>query len=426
MIVTVHEECLRHRLSDEFGHFGKLAILNIHPELLKRVRSAVKQTNVDRLLAIHFISKHAEALAYLETCDHTILVRELILDLVGTLGAQPLVGPSIQIQISAFNSLVVAFLQGADEVNKRSVSPLELLEIDLDASGESIPTHQKDQLLEQAGTLSVCDTVDERLRDVGVRAVSFDVVVRRSQIILQTPALVVGEMKPRLALEVFHKVATGSACVVTEGRSKALIKPKIVPPLHGDKVTEPHMRQLVLHDNAEEGQLRVAHMLTAAHNGVTVSDAAHVFHSTVLVVRAHDVIDLAEGVPLTEMLLIVVNRCFCDAKEQLVAQVDEERLTNIDTLRRVHGVVIFKHFVRAGAHCIQVSRDPGRLLKLIRCNFAVTVEIEEPTAVKFFENTLTIGVSIFVSCVDAVRYGAPLLRARHAQRHLGFETGLIE
>ena len=85
--------------------------------------------------------------------------------------------------------------------------------------------------------------------------------------------------------------------------------------MHGYQVAEPHVSQLVLDDDTEEGQLWRGHVLRAAHDRVRVSDTADVLHGAVLVIRAHHVVHFGEGVALAEVFLVVINCCFSDSED---------------------------------------------------------------------------------------------------------------
>lgn len=61
-------------------------------------------------------------------------------------------------------------------------------------------------------------------------------------------------------------------------------------------------------------------MLFGAHDLIGISDAANVLHGTVLVVRAHDVVDLGERISSVEVLLVELQRRLRDAEDELVAE----------------------------------------------------------------------------------------------------------
>ena len=60
--------------------------------------------------------------------------------------------------------------------------------------------------------------------------------------------------------------------------------------------------------NTEEGQLWDGHMLRGAHDIIAISNTSHIFHSSVLVIWTHHMINLTEGIPLTEGFLIIILR----------------------------------------------------------------------------------------------------------------------
>ena len=136
----------------------------------------MEEADVDALLAIHLVTKHAEALSNLKASDQAVLVSVLVGELVGSLSPEPLFGPGVQHEVS-LDHLVVALLQLADEVDQLRVLPLESGEVLLDTSRKSFPAHQKDQLFQQRGSLAVGDSIDQGLRHVRVGTLSLNIVI---------------------------------------------------------------------------------------------------------------------------------------------------------------------------------------------------------------------------------------------------------
>ena len=60
---------------------------------------------------------------------------------------------------------------------KGGIGPSELLKVDLEALAKSFPAHLVDKLLEQACTLSVGNTIDQRFRHISVLTLGLDVMV---------------------------------------------------------------------------------------------------------------------------------------------------------------------------------------------------------------------------------------------------------
>ena len=148
--------------------------------------------------------------------------------------------------------------------------------------------------------------------------------------------------------------ASHRACFVGKTRGEGLVEPEIIPPLHGDQITEPHVAELVLNDDTEEGQFGDGHVLLTAHDVVGVSDAADIFHGAVFVVGAHHVVNLGERISRTKVPLIEVQRRFCDAEHELMTKVLDERLSDEDALRHIHRVVIFEHLIWASADGVEI------------------------------------------------------------------------
>jgi hypothetical protein len=60
---------------------------------------------------------------------------------------------------------------------KSSVGPGKLLKIDLKAFAESLPTHLINQLLQQASSLAVGYAINQRLRNISVFTLGFNIMV---------------------------------------------------------------------------------------------------------------------------------------------------------------------------------------------------------------------------------------------------------
>ena len=161
-------------------------------------------------------------------------------------------------------------------------------------------------------------------------------------------------MEPRLIHVWVDEGAARRASLVAKTGGEGLVEPEVVPPLHGDEVTEPHMAKLVLDNDGEEGKLWDGHVLFRAHNLIGVRDAANVLHGTVLVIRAHDVVHLRERISCVEVLLVELQSRLGDTEDELMAEELDERLSDEDALRHIHRVVVLEDLVRAGAQGVQV------------------------------------------------------------------------
>ena len=201
-------------------------------------------------------------------------------------------------------SFVVASLEGGNKIMKSSIGPSKLFEVNLETLTEGFPAHLVYKLLKQACTLAVSDTIDQRFWDICVFTLSFNIMVWGKKIFCEAPALVSGKVKPWFFLEFFNERTTKRASVIWKSCSKTFIKPKVVPPLHSDKISEPHMGKLMLNDNTEESELRDWHMLAWAHDPIWIGDASNILHRTKFVVWAHNMVYLREGITMSISLLV--------------------------------------------------------------------------------------------------------------------------
>lgn len=164
---------------------------------------------------------------------------------------------------------------------------------------------------------------------------------------------------------------------------------------------------------AEEGELRNRHLFLSTHNVIRVSNATDVLHCTVLVVWAHDVVDLWEGISLTEALLVEADCRLCNSEHQFMAQILDQWLSYEDSLWSVHGVKVFEHFVWSSTDCVKVRWYFGGLLKICDINhFVFFEEIEEPFYVVLLDymQSLLIAFRVFELLLYSVGYCLPILR----------------
>jgi len=109
------------------------------------------------------ITELGEALSKLEGLNLSILLFNLIRNLIGSFSSKPLISPVIENKTAFWMALVIAFLQRRYEVVESGVLPGIFLEIDLESITEGLPTHEVDQLLKQASPFSVGDAIYQRL-----------------------------------------------------------------------------------------------------------------------------------------------------------------------------------------------------------------------------------------------------------------------
>ena len=160
----------------------------------------------------------------------------------------------------------------------------------MQAREEGVASHVGDELAQHGGALGVGDAVEVDL-DVGqVADLGRDRVGGGQLILLEAPVLADHEARPAFGVlgglgqsQVAHELGEG------------LVEPQVVPPLHGDQVAEPHVRQLV--QDRVGASLHLSLGGTRAEDvGVTEGHAAGVLHRARVVLGHEDLVVLGEGV----------------------------------------------------------------------------------------------------------------------------------
>ena len=70
-------------------------------------------------------------------------------------------------------------------------------------------------------------------------------------------------MNHSFIFEFIHERPTLGTGIVAEAGGKGFIKPKVVPPVHCDQISKPHVAKFVHYNNDCESQLRDRHLLDA-------------------------------------------------------------------------------------------------------------------------------------------------------------------
>ena len=86
---------------------------------------------------------------------------------------------------------------------------------------------------------------------------------------------------------------------------EGLVQPQVVPPAHGDQITEPHVGHLVRDDPCSRRSVGTGRA-TAVDERVAERDAAGIFHSAGVEVRHESLVVLAEWVPARKRPVVVV------------------------------------------------------------------------------------------------------------------------
>ena len=211
-----------------------------------------------------------------------------------------------------------------------------LVQIVVDALEELLTTHIEHELLQHGSALSIGDAVEVDIRVVQIVDRRDDRVGGAQLILAQCPALLAGAERGPSVLP-FRGFGSGKG-----GRElgERLVKPQVVPPLHGHVIAEPHVCKLVQHcDDAalgiRVGDLRFEHVLVAD------GDHANVLHSAGIVFRHVNLVVLGVRIRHAPSLRIEGKTLLGDV-EQVVDILGErfgERLTAVHGHR--HGASVF-------------------------------------------------------------------------------------
>ena len=227
-------------------------------------------------------------------------------------------------------------LEFSQQIGERSVGVRMLVQIVVDALEELLTTHIEHELLQHGSALGIGDAVEVDIRVVQIVDRRDDRVGGAQLILAQCPALLAGAERGPSVLP-FRGFGSGKG-----GRelSERLVKPQVVPPLHGHVIAEPHVCKLVQHgDDAalgiRVGDLRFEHVLVAD------GDHANVLHSAGIVFRHVNLVVLGVRIRHAPSLRIEGKTLLGDV-EQVVDILGErfgERLTAVHGHR--HGASVF-------------------------------------------------------------------------------------
>ena len=211
-----------------------------------------------------------------------------------------------------------------------------LVQIVVDALEELLTPHIEHELLQHGSTLGVGNAVEVDIRVVQIVDRRNDRMGGTQLILAKCPALFTGAERGPSVLP-FRGFGSGKG-----GRelSERLVKPQVVPPLHGHIIAEPHVCKLVQHgDDAtlgiRVGDLRFEHVLVAD------GDHANVLHSAGIVFRHVNLVVLGVRIRNAPSLRIEGKTLLGDV-EQVVDILGErfgERLTAVHGHR--HGAAVF-------------------------------------------------------------------------------------
>ena len=201
---------------------------------------------------------------------------------------QPLLRPGRQVPAGRF-------LQRGEQVPQGGVAPGILREVGADPGQEVVPAHVGDELLEYGRALGVGDSVEVGLHGLDVRGVGGDRMGRRELVLPVRPRLRrLGECSPGLRPASRLSLRRGA-----RPGGERLVQPEVVPPAHGDKIAEPHVRHLMQDPLGTALPDRVRHP-RAVHAVLGDRHAAGILHGAFLELRHEKLVVLAKGVSHAE------------------------------------------------------------------------------------------------------------------------------
>jgi hypothetical protein len=110
-----------------------------------------------------------------------------------------------------------------------------------------------------------------------------------------------------------------------------------------------------------------------------------------------------------------------------VSKIFNQRLSDENSLRSVHRVVVLEALIRSSAHGIEISRYFRSPIELITGHLGlIFVEVQEPFNPKPLNDSLALNSSILVADFLLIRYCDPVLRDSQAKGHLGLKVRLVE
>ena len=271
---------------------------------------------------------------------------------VNARGLEPQLAPARQLATGGLLKL-------GQEVGELGVAVLVLLEVGGDAGHKLLKPDPRDQLLEHRPTLGVGDAVEVDLDVLKVVDGGHDRVRRRQLVLAVGPALL-------------HRLERGPGLVplgclgCSEGRRplrEGLVEPEVVPPLHRDEVTEPHVGELV-QDRDDPALLdRVGH-LGAEHVRLGERDRARVLHGASVELGHKQLVVLLKRVRVGEVLLVEGETLAGLLEDVVRVEVLRERLAREDAERDhpaiTRGQLRMNSLVGAGNQRGHVARENRR------------------------------------------------------------------
>ena len=191
-------------------------------------------------------------------------------------------------------------LQLGQEVGEFGVAIRVLPEVRGDSRVERVYPDPGDELLEHRTTFGVGDAIEVHL-DVFEVVDGRDHRMRRRQLVLAVgPALLHRlERGPR-----FRPLGGLSGRDGRRPFGERLVEPEVVPPLHGDEVAEPHVREFV-QDRDDAAFLDCVRDLAAEHIRFSEGDGARILHRAGIELGNEQLVVFGERIRVSELFFVV-------------------------------------------------------------------------------------------------------------------------
>ena len=194
---------------------------------------------------------------------------------------------------------------------------------------------------------------------------------------------------------------------------KSFIQPKVIPPLHSDQVSKPHVSQFVKVGVWELKSLRQRRSLSSVQIGFVISNAPYVFHCSIIVFGSKHLIILTKWIILAEQILVVLNATLGNQKHFLVVHILHQTLPGIYShwwISFNNWLVIIKWTSNNG---IKICRNLWCLLECkelwVANGIPVSFDLEEVSHLTKAISNLSVGL-LWVLCLRVIWNYCPVFR----------------
>lgn len=242
---------------------------------------------------------------------------------VGTLSLEPAARPFDQsIVFGGLRSLDFAkrIIHAVDKVVELRILPSVEIKVLLNAELEGLAAHEVVHDLYPAGSLGVRNHVKSILSVSRVTDIHLDRVRSRLQVGIEGPFcederdMNVVRVDTREGLALRKAARSAEIC-------ETLLEPQVVPPLHRDEISEPHVRQFVDCDATMEDLVVLCDRGFVDETAISQGDHSHVFHSADPELWNVDLVVLGVGERCGEECLVVLDALCHDSELLLRIQV---------------------------------------------------------------------------------------------------------